>query len=203
MAPQAAAPGEMNPDWADEGTQFERPGPATQAEMAQRRGAQRIPSRSASDRAGQLRQAMGGEFRGILHIDASEIPRGWSMEWKVESVYGQPNREGLRQNMQYGGWTPVLASEMPNYASPMLPGDTEVDTFIRRGGQILMKRPLEHTQDKIAAQREQTASDIAMLDRNRAQEVRSSTDNKFQPISEQRDGFVSRAPKAAGRFADA
>ena len=68
-----------------------------------------------------------------------KIP-GQSYEWKNESVYGQEDHQHM-QGLVENGWEPVQLSEMPQFGRP---GETGV---VRKGGQVLMKRPIELTKE--------------------------------------------------------
>ncbi len=74
-----------------------------------------------------------------LYIDPRVIPAGFSYEWKLESVFGQPAATqmiAVRENH----WKPVPASRHPELA-------LQGDTLIRRPGTILMERPMYLTEE--------------------------------------------------------
>jgi hypothetical protein len=82
------------------------------------------------------RHAVSDEF----YIPIEEIPEGLSYEWKRFSVYGQQDPFYLAQ-MREQGWDPVPPSRHPNWLPP---GYNE--PHIIKGGQILMDRPIELTE---------------------------------------------------------
>jgi len=79
--------------------------------------------------------------------DKFEVPKelkipGQSYEWKTESVLGDEGLHVMHMNgLAENGWEPVQLSEMPHFGRP---GESGV---VRRGGQILMKRPIELTKE--------------------------------------------------------
>jgi hypothetical protein len=79
--------------------------------------------------------------------DKFEVPKelkipGQSYEWKTESVLGDEGLHVMHMNgLVENGWEPVQLSEMPHFGRP---GESGV---VRRGGQILMKRPIELTKE--------------------------------------------------------
>jgi hypothetical protein len=74
-------------------------------------------------------------------IDPSDIPEGWSYEWKRRTVLGAED-PAYQVALARAGWEPVPTSRHPSYM-PM-GGDYP---FIERKGMILMERPLEITDD--------------------------------------------------------
>ncbi len=113
---------------------------ATQYE-SEARGAAR-PARAAAREAG-MRQAPPPTTGPRLHrrrrtidpfyIDPGTIPKGFSYEWKAESIFGQPNTFHMTQ-LRENHWRPVPAARHPELAGPG-------DTVIRREGTVLCERP--------------------------------------------------------------
>lgn len=82
-----------------------------------------------------------------FYIPVDEIPEGLSYEWKRWSVAGQHDPfyvAGLREQ----GWEPVPPKRHPNWVPP---GYNE--PHIIKGGQILMDRPIELTEEARKEQR--------------------------------------------------
>ena len=77
----------------------------------------------------------------MFAIPVEEIPEGSSYEWKRFSVNGQEDPFYLAQ-MRQQGWEPVDPKRHPNWVPP---GYKEPN--IIKGGQILMERPIELTND--------------------------------------------------------
>jgi len=102
----------------------------------------RPPLRAEPDAA---RDTVRGPRRRRQTDDKFAIPPelktpGVSYEWKKESVLGEEDPQylsGLLEN----GWEHVQLSEMPVFGRPGESG------AIRRGGQVLMKRPTELTHE--------------------------------------------------------
>jgi len=100
----------------------------------------------AAARAAELRGHLGDELDEVFeggddfYINPSDIPDGWSYEWKVMTVYGaeDPAKETARAR---SGWEPVPASRHPSYMPEGYRGKT-----IDRKGMRLMERPMEITQ---------------------------------------------------------
>ena len=80
-----------------------------------------------------------------FYIPMDEIPEGSSYEWKRYSNVGEENPFYIAQ-MREQGWEPVNPKRHPTWVPP---GYSQ--PHIIKGGQILMERPIELTQE---AQRE-------------------------------------------------
>jgi len=74
-------------------------------------------------------------------IAATEIPDGWTYEWKTDTVLGKED-PSYKVQLARKGWEPVPASRHPN----MMPSGYQGKT-ITRGGLILMERPESITQE--------------------------------------------------------
>lgn len=74
-------------------------------------------------------------------IPAHMIPAGLSVEWKVETVLGQPIDPREMVDLHDNGWRPVDVSMMPSLMPAGYKG------VIRNGGQVLMERPMELTKE--------------------------------------------------------
>lgn len=77
----------------------------------------------------------------IFHIPVDEIPEGSSYEWKRYSVNGMEDPFYLAQ-MREQGWEPVDPKRHPTWVPP---GYSQ--PHIIKGGQILMERPVELTNE--------------------------------------------------------
>jgi hypothetical protein len=88
-----------------------------------------------------------------FYVNRAEIPDGLEYEWKRVTVLGEENPFYLAK-MRDQGWEPVLPSRHPNW----LPKGYNSPT-ITKGGQILMDRPSELSEEArretIAAARQQ------------------------------------------------
>lgn len=84
----------------------------------------------------------------IFYIPLDEIPEGSSYEWKRWTLHGQEDPfyiAGLREQ----GWEPVDPKRHPNWVPP---GYSQ--PYIIKGGQILMERPIELTEEARAESRQ-------------------------------------------------
>lgn len=77
----------------------------------------------------------------IFYIPLEDIPEGSSYEWKRWSVHGLEDPFYIAQ-LRGQGWEPVDPKRHPNWLPP---GYKE--THIIKGGQILMERPQELTNE--------------------------------------------------------
>lgn len=77
----------------------------------------------------------------IYHIPIDEIPEGSSYEWKRWTVMGMEDPFYIAQ-MREQGWEPVNPKRHPNWVPP-----DYNQPYIIKGGQILMERPIELTQE--------------------------------------------------------
>ena len=87
-------------------------------------------------------------FEDMFFIPLDEIPEGLSYEWKKWAVNGQEDPFYIAQ-MREQGWEPVPASRHPTWVPP-----NYKDPHIIKGGQILMDRPQELTDQARAEQRQ-------------------------------------------------
>jgi hypothetical protein len=95
---------------------------------------------NATLREGGLRQRRGRATEDKLAIPQNLKQPGVSYEWKRESTLGEEDPQYF-SSLQDNGWEPVPLSEMPIFGRP---GEGGV---VRRGGQVLMKRPIELTRE--------------------------------------------------------
>ena len=98
----------------------------------------------AARRAAALRDHRGGsmdEGTDKFYIDPSQIPDGWSYEWKAWTVLGAEN-PGKQVSDARTGWEAVPAYRHPE----MMPGGYTGET-IDRDGMRLMERPAEITNE--------------------------------------------------------
>ena len=83
----------------------------------------------------------------IFYIPINEIPEGSSYEWKRWSVNGMEDPFYIAQ-MREQGWEPVDPKRHPTWVPP---GYSQ--PYIIKGGQILMERPIELTEEARAEER--------------------------------------------------
>lgn len=83
----------------------------------------------------------------IFYIPEEEIPEGSSYEWKRWTVHGLEDPFYIAQ-MREQGWEPVDPKRHPNWLPPGY-----AQPHIIKGGQILMERPIELTEEARAEQR--------------------------------------------------
>lgn len=82
--------------------------------------------------------------KGKFHIPKEWWPTGFQLGWMAERVLNTPQDDNLNERL-LDGWVFVKHDEMPMMPQMMYnTGDREsVDTYIRRGGCILMKMPID------------------------------------------------------------
>ena len=148
------------------------------------------PRTRAARRAAELRDHHNGDMEeGIdeFYIDPSDIPDGWSYEWKRRTVLGAED-PAYQVALARSGWEPVPTSRHPSYM-PM-GGDYP---FIERKGMILMERPLEITQDardnELRKARAQVRQKEAQL--NSAEGGQFERTNKDQSLVKVRKSYES------------
>jgi hypothetical protein len=123
--------------------------------MSQTRGAQR-----SEQRIPQRLIIRTGSNR--FEFDRSLVPTGMHYEWKRATLYGQEDTENL-VNLEQNGWACVPPDRHPELSGRR----ATVNGEIRRGGLVLMERPMEITEeardlDTFAA-RNQVATQIQRL----------------------------------------
>ena len=97
----------------------------------------------ARRRSAEVRENIGDLDQGLdeFYIDPRIIPEGWSYEWKMNTVLGQPN-PAYQVQLQRMGWDCVPAERHPE----MMPaGDKH--SIIERKGMVLMERPADLTEE--------------------------------------------------------
>lgn len=102
------------------------------------------PRTRAARRAAELRDHRGGDMdegTDDFYIDLSDIPPGWTYEWKRKLVLGAED-PAYMVALARAGWEPVPTSRHPSY----MPDGGNYPT-IERKGMILMERPTEITDD--------------------------------------------------------
>lgn len=97
------------------------------------------PRARAAARTAQLREAgalsvEGGENK--FYVDMSDVPDGWTYEWKTKSVLGKED-PAYQVGLARTGWEPVPADRHPH----MMPQGKY--STIERDGMVLMERPKE------------------------------------------------------------
>ena len=106
--------------------------------------ATRPPQREAQ-RAGRTATGRVQISDDVFWFDETKKPEGVAYQWNVVSVLGNEeiSRRGLSSFMR-NGWTPVPASRHPELGSY---GKAGPDDHIIVGGQMLMERPIEMTEE--------------------------------------------------------
>ena len=120
-------------------------------------------------------------------IPKEEIPEGLDYEWKRWSVGGQTDPFYIAQ-MRQQGWEPVPPKRHPNWVPP---GYNE--PHIIKGGQILMDRPIELTNE---AKRE-----LRQLSKQQVREAEQRLGmTPQQTLTRDHDGARPRITKEIGRM---
>lgn len=123
----------------------------------------------------------------IFYIPLDEIPDDLSYEWKRWSNVGEENPFYIAQ-LREQGWEPVPPSRHPNWVPP---GYTQ--PHIIKGGQILMDRPKELTEEARAENRQLARRQI------REAEQRLGMTPK-DTLTRQHEGINNRVVKEIGRM---
>lgn len=103
---------------------------------------------AAHDQSRRTRRRKSTIVEDMFYIPMDEIPEGLSYEWKKWTVNGQEDPFYIAQ-MREQGWEPVPPDRHPTWVPP---GYKE--PHIIKGGQILMDRPVELTNEAKAEQRQ-------------------------------------------------
>lgn len=137
----------------EDGTTAPAPRPEVAAEAALPRRPQHLPraagreEREPAHTPKRTRRRKATVQEDIFYIPLDEIPEGSSYEWKRWTVHGQEDPFYIA-SMREQGWEPVDPKRHPNWVPP---GYNQ--PYIIKGGQILMERPIELTQEARAEQR--------------------------------------------------
>lgn len=102
------------------------------------------PRIRAARRAAELRDHNLGSMDDApddFYIPPSDIPDGWTYEWKRKTLLGQED-PAYQVQLAQKGWEPVDSRRHPSYMPVGYTGRT-----IERKGMILMERPLEITEE--------------------------------------------------------
>tara|TARA_R110000868_G_scaffold102492_5_gene282192 strand:+ start:2430 stop:3080 length:651 start_codon:yes stop_codon:yes gene_type:complete len=102
------------------------------------------PRTRAARRSAELRDHRGGDMEegsDDFYIDLSDIPAGWTYEWKRKLVLGAED-PAYMVALARSGWEAVPTSRHPSY----MPASGDYPT-IERKGMLLMERPTEITDD--------------------------------------------------------
>lgn len=145
-------------------------GPMSQATQQKARGedgtataireeSARDPVRDAQERAREIRA------RGLFsanpfnkyHVPADIVPLGWTYEWKRWMVYGMDDREN-QVLLSQEGWTRV-------------PQERHPDFLVQRGGDVLMERPAEITDEFRNMHRRRSDVSVGVVSNHLAQVV--------------------------------
>lgn len=145
-APYVGEPEEFEPvrDEADDEAPV-APRPAQRASRTDERDAGREPQhKPARTRRRQANVAS----QDMFYIPTDEIPEGLSYEWKRWANVGQEDPFYIA-SLREQGWEPVNPKSHPNWLPP---GYNQ--PHIIKGGQILMERPIELTEEARAENRQ-------------------------------------------------
>ena len=110
-------------------------------------GTQRAPQRS--DQRLEARPKI--TIRTARHrfqVDTSKIPVGMDYRWVAETILGQDQGENLA-NAEVNHWVAVPPERHPE----VMGGRKTTEAVIRRGGQILMERPIEISRESAMIER--------------------------------------------------
>lgn len=155
------------------------------------------PSRTQMSRAATARPPIGGDAMGTLHVNTAALSAEYELMWATAAVLGADWNENIRLQMSQRGFVPVMASELPDEAPPLLPGETRKDTdVIRRGGCVLMKRPKRHG----LAEREELAQQNADALRSVNRDFEHGIQNA-EGLERLKDGGVTERIERRGRAA--
>jgi hypothetical protein len=100
------------------------------------------PRTRAEKRAAEIRANRGSMDDGVdeFYINPSDIPEGWSYEWKRQTLLGKED-PAYQVQLARGGWEAVPADRHPE----MMPIGNYAN--IERKGMILMERPATLTKE--------------------------------------------------------
>lgn len=122
--------------------------PMPRSAMRSTRSDVRDAGREVEHKPARRRRKKSALNEDIFYIPQEEIPEGSSYEWKRWSVNGMEDPFYIAQ-LREQGWEPVDPKRHPNWVPP---GYTQ--PHIIKGGQILMERPMELTQEARAENRQ-------------------------------------------------
>lgn len=112
-------------------------------------------TRAATTRKAGTRATPRAGYRSRLYVDPEMIPRGMRYRWVRETNLNEPDDARITDMMMIG-WQPVPADRHPEMIPPPLPGrEKEPPQVIRRGGLILMERPVKEVNLDAAELREE------------------------------------------------
>lgn len=122
-----------------------------------------------------------------FYIPIEEIPEGLTYEWKRWSVHGQEDPYYIAQ-MREQGWEPVPPSRHPNW----LPPGYNASTIIK-GGQILMDRPRELSEEAREEDRQAARHQIVVAEQKLGKTPKDTLTRDFE-------GVRPRVLKEVGRM---
>ena len=101
------------------------------------------PKTRAALRTAELRDHLGDSDNSTdeFWFDTSEVPPGWTYEWKRKLVFGAED-PSYQVALTRAGWEPVPTSRHPHF----MPMDGHYP-IIERKGMVLMERPAEITDE--------------------------------------------------------
>lgn len=177
------------------------PAPAKAARAA------RPASRVRETRTATQRPAIGGEYRGRLHIDTALLDPSRDYTWIREETLGERDKGNIQDALDAQGYDPVSASDHPELAGKSLPGWEDKDKLVRRGGLVLMSRPKPVALAAKAQQHQETQDALRSVARE-LETTRGRGDPQYlqKPRDEQIAVTVDRGDTGTGlkeRFRDA
>jgi type I site-specific restriction endonuclease len=119
-------------------------------------------------RSEEKRTMPSDENTGMMYIDPSLLNSDeWHYAFVEMEVLGQETQSIERATMK--GYTPVLKGDVPGYANSMalvdkIRGRDSANDFIRKGGQILMRCPIELYHKRMREQRSLNKEHMSRVD---------------------------------------
>lgn len=157
-------------------------------------------SRTNASRTAQARPAVGGTVEPLrLEIDTSKLPAGFEATWVREMIAGEYDGENIQRALETRGMRPATYDELNLPAPPVLPGrEKETHGLIRRGGSILMVRPVEVAEDERDALAQ--ANEDAIRAANNARDFKSKASEVGAEVPASENRIITRESKGDGRF---
>ena len=145
------------------------------------------PRARAARRAAEIRGNIGSMDEGVdeFYIDPTDIPPGWSYEWKRHTVAGAED-PSYAVSLARKGWEPVPVDRLPH----LMPASSK-DQYVTRKGMILMERPLEITEEAQRAERRRAQLQVRQKEEqlNAAPQGQFERNNKDAPLARVKKGY--------------
>lgn len=125
----------------------------------------------AKRRTAELRDHLGEDHDGTddFYIAPSDIPNGWSYEWKRKTIMGQED-PAYQVALARAGWDAVPAARHPSYMP-----DTGNYATIERKGMVLMERPAEISEEARSREDRKARSQV----RQKEEQLTASKSGEF------------------------